>query len=128
MKLIQFKPFKKALLPMKKILVFTGVWITILLSMVSCQPLQPIQSHPEYYKGRRLADVYAKKDVINTPCLTHRTRLTITIMNNRKKHLAALKPEKSESFLRGFSENYAPAYREYIQFYCDDLFGRPTWR
>ena len=113
---------------MKKILLFTGVLITILLPLVSCQPLQPVQSYPDYYKGRRLADTYAKKDVITTPCSSHRTRLTFTIMNNRKKHLAALKTERSESFIRGFSENYDPAYREYIQSYCDDFFGSPPWR
>ena len=105
---------------MKKLLVFTGVWITILLSMGSCQPLQPIQSYPEYYKGRRLADTYAKKDVIDDACFSHRARLTIVIMNNLKKHRAALAPERSESFIQGFSHGYDPAYREYTQFYCDN--------
>lgn len=100
----------------------------MLLPLVSCQPLQPIQSYPDYYKGRRLADTYAKKDVITTPCSYHRTRLTFRVMNNRKKHLAALAPEKSESFLRGFYDNYEPAYREHVAFYCDDFFGRSPWR
>ncbi len=112
---------------MKKLLVFTGLWITILLSAVSCQPLQPIQSYPEYYRGRRLADTYAKKDVLNAACVSHRTRLTIVIMKNLKKHIAALTPENSESFTQGFSHNYDPAYKEYTQRYCDNFFERPLW-
>lgn len=96
--------------------------------MVSCQPLQPIQSDPDYYKGRRIADTHAKKDVIDGACGSHRTRLTIVITNNLKKHIAAFRPEKSESFIRGFSHNYAPAYREYTEFYCDGDNGIPPWR
>ncbi|MBI9088082.1 MAG: hypothetical protein JEZ12_02565 [Desulfobacterium sp.] len=110
---------------MKKLLVFAGLWIAILLSMASCQPLQPIQSYPDYYKGRRLADVHAKKDVIDGACFFHRTRLNTTIiMKNLKKHITALTPENSESFIQGFSHNYSPAYKEYTQRYCDDFFER----
>ncbi|MCP4116512.1 MAG: hypothetical protein GY737_14090 [Desulfobacteraceae bacterium] len=116
---------------MKKVIVFTGLWIAMLLPLLlllSCQPLQPIQSYPDYYKGRQLADAYAKTDVITTPCRSHRTGLTIRIMKNRKKHLAALAQDKSESFIRGFYDNYEPAYREHMAFYCDELLRRPGWR
>ncbi|MBW1894347.1 MAG: hypothetical protein JRI91_11730 [Deltaproteobacteria bacterium] len=104
---------------MKRFKFFLCLLFLILLSTTSCQTSEPVRNNPEYASGKQLADVYAKKDAMKLTCSFYRRGKWSGVMSsNLRKHLEALRPEKSEDFQSGFSEGYQAYYPEYADTYC----------
>jgi len=100
---------------MKKLIV-----VCCMLLFVGCVATsEPFKNRQEYASGKKLAEVYAKKDAINLNCFNYFNFKMGIISSNLQKHIAALKTEKSEDFLSGFSAVYQQHYLEYAKIYCN---------
>lgn len=93
--------------------------LLLLFATTSCQTSPFFKTSPEYDSGRKLADVYAKKDAMDLNCGFH-SRWMGVMSKNLREHLEDLETEKTEDFLSGFSAGYQTYYPEYVDTYCGD--------
>ena len=99
---------------MKNFKFFPRLLFLLLLITTSCQTSEPVKHSPEYLSGKKLADVYAKKDAMKS-CSHKRGKVLSEII---RKHLDAMETEKSEDFQTGFSDGYRLYYLQYADTYC----------
>ncbi|MBW1893419.1 MAG: hypothetical protein JRF40_05740 [Deltaproteobacteria bacterium] len=100
---------------MIKIKFFLCLLFLLLLSTTSCQTSEPVRRSPEYASGKKLADVYAKKDALKLTCSHHRGKTLSVVI---RKHLETMETERSEDFQSGFSAGYKTYFPHYTNIYC----------
>ncbi|MBF0573326.1 MAG: hypothetical protein HQK69_06150 [Desulfamplus sp.] len=76
----------------------------------------------EFISGKKLSEIYAKQDAIDSRCINYPISVNSNIINNIENHVSKFKNEnKSTDFINGFSKNYHNEYIEYMSLYCDNL-------
>ncbi|MBF0302265.1 MAG: hypothetical protein HQK73_04440 [Desulfamplus sp.] len=110
---------------MKSLRFFSSMFLaSLLLSSFFIQGCSQFINRPlsaEYIAGKKLAEIYAKQDAIDSHCIDYPVSLSSNILNNTKRHVNNFKDEKSSDFINGFSKSYEDEYREYMSLYCDSL-------
>lgn len=91
----------------------------LLLLSVGCLHNIHKPSSPQYLKGLKQGEIYAKQDAINYICIEHPFIKNRSAKGDLRKHINSFTATKSPEFIKGFSQNYRTSYRDYVNAYCD---------
>lgn len=95
-----------------------SIFIPVIVSILSCQPLPSSLHSKDYLAGKKAARAYAKQDAIKANCFGYPTRTALVARKNLKIHLTDLKLDKSEQYIKGFSRAYKINFLDYLNNYC----------